>query len=76
MFTRFLCGVAFAALSVSAASADDLPTVLITTDKSKVTLVFDRAHDEMQNFLRVYPRPTPGTLTLATPVASPPILPA
>lgn len=42
MFTRFLCGVAFAALSVSAASADDLPTVLITTDKSKVTLVFDR----------------------------------
>ena len=43
MFTRFLCGVAFAALSVSAASADDLSTVLITTDKSKVTLVFDRA---------------------------------
>jgi quercetin dioxygenase-like cupin family protein len=43
MFTRFLCGVAFAALSVSAASADDLPTVLIATDKSKVTLVFDRA---------------------------------
>ena len=38
MFTRFLCGVAFAALSVSAASADDL-----STDKSKVTLVFDRA---------------------------------
>ncbi len=29
MFTRFLCGVAFAALSVSAASADNLPTVLI-----------------------------------------------
>src|SRR5919198_3944481 len=43
MFTKFLCGVAFAALSVSAASADDLSTVLITTDKSKVTLVFDRA---------------------------------
>jgi len=43
MFTRFLCGVVFAALSVSAASADDLPTVLITTEKSKVTLVFDRA---------------------------------
>jgi quercetin dioxygenase-like cupin family protein len=43
MFRRFLCGVAFAALSVSAASADDLPTVLITTDESKVTLVFDRA---------------------------------
>ena len=43
MFTRFLCGVAFAALSVSAASADDLPTVLINTDKAKVTLVFDRA---------------------------------
>jgi quercetin dioxygenase-like cupin family protein len=38
MFTRFLCGVAFAALSVSAAMADDLPTA-----KSKVTLVFDRA---------------------------------
>ena len=36
MFTRFLCGVAFAALSVSAASADNLPT-----DKSKVTVVFD-----------------------------------
>lgn len=43
MFTRFLCGVAFAALCVSAASADDLPTVLISTEKSKVTLVFDRA---------------------------------
>ena len=38
MFTRFLCGVVFAALSVSAASADDL-----STDKSKVTLVFDHA---------------------------------
>ncbi len=38
MFTRFLCGVAFAALSVSAASADD-----VSTDKSKITLVFDRA---------------------------------
>ncbi len=36
MFTRLLCGVAFAALSISAASADNLPT-----DKSKVTLVFD-----------------------------------
>lgn len=36
MFSRFLCGVAFAALSVSAASADSLPT-----DKSKVTVVFD-----------------------------------
>ena len=43
MFTKFLWGVTFAALSVSAASADDLPTVLITTDKSEVTLVFDRA---------------------------------
>src|SRR5919106_1505720 len=43
MFTRFLCGVAFAALSVSTASADDLPAVLIATDKAKVTLVFDRA---------------------------------
>src|SRR5262249_58865566 len=43
MFTRFLCGVAFVALSVSAASADDAPTVLITTEKAKVTLVFDRA---------------------------------
>jgi len=43
MFTRFLCGVAFVALSVSAASADDAPTVLITTEKAKVMLVFDRA---------------------------------
>ena len=43
MFTRFLCGVAFAALSMSAASAENLPTVLITTEKAKVTLVFDRA---------------------------------
>ena len=43
MFTRFLCGVAFAALSVSAASADDVSTVLMTTEKSKVTLVFNRA---------------------------------
>jgi quercetin dioxygenase-like cupin family protein len=43
MFTRFLCGVAVAALSVSAAVAEDLPTVLITTEKSRVTLVFDRA---------------------------------
>ena len=42
MFTRFLCGIAFAALSVSVASADDVPTVLINTEKSKVTLVFDR----------------------------------
>lgn len=38
MFTRFLCGVAFAALSISTASADNLPA-----DKSKVTLVFDHA---------------------------------
>ena len=38
MFTRFLCGVSFAALSISAASADNLPA-----DKSKVTLVFDHA---------------------------------
>jgi len=38
MFTRFLCGVVFAALSVGAASADDL-----SPDKSKVTLVFDHA---------------------------------
>ena len=43
MFTRFLCGVAFAVLSMSAASADSLSTVLITTDQSKITLVFDRA---------------------------------
>ena len=43
MFTRFLCGVVFAALSVSAAAADDVSTVLISTEKSKVTLVFDRA---------------------------------
>lgn len=43
MLTRFLCGVAFAALSVSATSADDVVTVLIATDKSKITLVFDRA---------------------------------
>ena len=43
MFTRFLCGVALAALSVSAVSADDVSTVLISTEKSKVTLVFDRA---------------------------------
>ena len=38
MFTRLLCGVAFAALSISAASADNLPA-----GKSKVTLVFDHA---------------------------------
>jgi quercetin dioxygenase-like cupin family protein len=38
MFTRLLRGVAFAALSISAASADNLPA-----DKSKVTLVFDHA---------------------------------
>ena len=37
MFTRFLCGVAFAALCVSAVSADNLPN-----DKSKVSVVFDR----------------------------------
>ncbi|HET7061387.1 MAG TPA: cupin domain-containing protein [Nitrosospira sp.] len=36
MFTRFLCAVALAALSINAASADSLPT-----DKSKVTLVFN-----------------------------------
>jgi quercetin dioxygenase-like cupin family protein len=36
MFTRFLCGVVFAALSVTAASADELST-------EKVTLVFDHA---------------------------------
>ncbi|ABB74298.1 cupin domain-containing protein [Nitrosospira multiformis] len=38
MFTRFLCSVACAALSISGASADNLPA-----DKSKVTLVFDHA---------------------------------
>ncbi|MDD5579223.1 MAG: cupin domain-containing protein [Methylobacter sp.] len=43
MFTKFLCGVAFAALSISAASADNSPAVLINTDKSKVTLVFDHS---------------------------------
>ena len=43
MFTRFLCGVAFAVLSMSAASAENVPTVLITTEKATVTLVFDRA---------------------------------
>ena len=43
MFTRFLCGVAFAALAMSAASAENVPTVLITTEKAKVTLVLDRA---------------------------------
>lgn len=43
MFTRFLCAVAFTVLFINAASADDVPTVLINTDKSKVTLVFDRA---------------------------------
>ncbi len=37
MFTRFLCGVVFAALSLSPASAD------LSTEKSKVTLVFDHA---------------------------------
>jgi quercetin dioxygenase-like cupin family protein len=36
MFTRFLCGVALAALSLSGASAHDA-----STDKSKVTIVFD-----------------------------------
>jgi quercetin dioxygenase-like cupin family protein len=36
MFTRLLCGVVFAALSVTAASADELST-------DKVTLVFDHA---------------------------------
>jgi quercetin dioxygenase-like cupin family protein len=43
MFTKFLCGVALAALSVSAAAADGVSTVLMTTEKAKVTLVFDRA---------------------------------
>jgi quercetin dioxygenase-like cupin family protein len=43
MFTRFLCGVVLAALSVSAVSADDVPTVLISTEKARVTVVFDRA---------------------------------
>jgi quercetin dioxygenase-like cupin family protein len=43
MFTRFLYGVVFAAFSISAASADDISTVLMTAEKSKVTLVFDRA---------------------------------
>lgn len=38
MFTKFLCGIAFAALSINAASADSSPT-----DKSKVTVVFDHA---------------------------------
>jgi quercetin dioxygenase-like cupin family protein len=38
MFTRFLCAVALAMLSVTGASADDVPN-----DKSKVTLVFDQA---------------------------------
>jgi quercetin dioxygenase-like cupin family protein len=36
MFTRLLCGVVFAALSVTAASADEVST-------EKVTLVFDHA---------------------------------
>jgi quercetin dioxygenase-like cupin family protein len=36
MSTKFLCGVAFAALSVSPALADN-----VSTDKAKVTLVFD-----------------------------------
>jgi quercetin dioxygenase-like cupin family protein len=36
MLTKFLCGVAFAALFASAASADNLPA-----GKSNVTLVFD-----------------------------------
>ena len=35
MLNKFLCGVAFAAFSVSAASAD------APTDKTKVTIVFD-----------------------------------
>lgn len=38
MFTRFLCGVALAALSLSGASAH-----AASTDKSKVTIVFDHA---------------------------------
>ncbi len=36
MFTKFLCGIAFAAFAVNATSADSLPAA-----KSKVTLVFD-----------------------------------
>ena len=36
MFTKFLCGVAFAVLSVSATAADNSPA-----KKSKVTVVFD-----------------------------------
>ena len=42
MFTRLLCGVAFAVLSINAASADNLPA-----DKSRVTLVFDHALPDM-----------------------------
>ena len=61
MVTRFLCGVVFAALSLSAASAENLPTVLITTDQSKITLVFDRAlpnvpSKSMKGVLVEYPR--------------------
>jgi quercetin dioxygenase-like cupin family protein len=37
MFTRFLCGAAFAAFFISAASAGDV------SGKAKVTLVFDHA---------------------------------
>ncbi len=36
MFARFLCGVAFATLSMNVAFADEVPA-----DKSKVTVVFD-----------------------------------
>ncbi|MEO9061483.1 MAG: cupin domain-containing protein [Nitrosospira sp.] len=36
MFTKFLCGIAFAAFAVNSTSADSLPAA-----KSKVTLVFD-----------------------------------
>jgi len=36
MFARFLCGVAFATLSMNVALADEVPA-----DKSKVTVVFD-----------------------------------
>jgi quercetin dioxygenase-like cupin family protein len=43
MFTKVLCAAALAVVCIGAASADDLPTVLIATDKANVTLVFDRA---------------------------------
>jgi quercetin dioxygenase-like cupin family protein len=43
MIRQLLCAAALTAVCIGAASADDLPTVLIATDKAKVTLVFDRA---------------------------------